>query len=277
MKQPWYWLGALLSGAAIALAALIVARYLLLPAGPAVWEVAVGGIAGLAGASWFCWRGSCHPAAPPPAKQESTQEPGLPWQVNRLFFFNTLHNAAALTMVEPARAGQVIEQFAGYLRMMQEMAAHPDTLVNLEIRCAAAFLAIERVRFGERLQVSEVVAPECLEAVVPGLILQPLVAYALRDGVELSAATVEIGLKAWPEKETLCLQVWHDGPGESDPERRSQVMDELGFGRLRRQLALKEGYLEIEERLPQGVRLTIRLPRRGAMEYEGEASEPALT
>lgn len=276
MKHSGYWLGALLSGAAVALAATILARYLLLPAGPAVWEVAVGGIAGLAGALWFCWRGSCEREKPPQAAPPAAPEPGLPWQVNRLFFFNTLHNAAALTMVEPARAGQLIEQFAGYLRMLHEMSAHPDTLVNLEIRSAAACLAIERVRFGDRLKVSEVVTPDCLEAAVPSLILQPLVAFALRDGVELSVAAVEIGLKAWLERGTLCLQVWHDGPGETDAARRSQVMEELGFDRLRRQLACYEGRLEIAARQPQGASLTIRLPRRGSTESELTASAPAM-
>ena len=98
------WIGACLSGSAVALAYLNLEEYLVLPGSPILWIAAVGGAAGLAGALLMRWldgrpRGgtvSARPAAP--------AEPETPWQVDRLFLFNTLHNAAALTVAVRRRS-----------------------------------------------------------------------------------------------------------------------------------------------------------------------------
>jgi len=224
--------------------------------------------------------GELSPRLPEPAPQAALQpalqaalqpalqaEPGVPWQVNRLFIFNTLHNAAAQTVADPERARTVIEKFAEYIRIVHELNQNPVTLLNLEIHCARIFLAIERLRFGDRLRVSEEVAEECLETAVPSLMLQPLVAYAIRSGVEQTAAAVQVTLKAWQSGAVTVLEVWHDGPGETDPGRRERLTTELGFSELIRTLRERYGEgvaFDITENEPMGECLRIRLRRGGA-------------
>jgi hypothetical protein len=274
------WAGAILTGSAIALASLIIANYFFVPGKPAAGVVAVGGLAGLAGALWMfsinkkSLDAAGDPEAPKPANS------GLPWQVNRLFIFNTLHNAAALTLVDPEKARTVIERFADYLRVVHEVNQHPATLLNLEVRCAEMFLSIERARFGDRLQVIEDVAPDCLEVSVPSLALQPLVAYAVRDGVETTDMTVRVTLKVWRNEHEVLLEVRQDCPGEPDPRRRERLQIDLGFPELTRLLLLESGRgarIEIERLEPQGTSLRIRLPQRANPARNNSAFEACGT
>ncbi|HQG46644.1 MAG TPA: histidine kinase, partial [bacterium] len=160
-------IGAVLSGSALALLYLNCAAWFDMPGKPAVWIVALGGAAGLTGALLMRLLDEPRESAKPTPVEPVV--PGVPWQVNRLFLFNTLHHAAALTVADPERARTVIEKLAEYLRLVHELNHHPDTLLNLEIRCAGMFLALERMRFGDRLRVTEAVADDCLEYAVPSL------------------------------------------------------------------------------------------------------------
>lgn len=232
-------IGAVLSGSAIALLYLNAEAWFGLPARPAVWMVALGGAAGLVGALLMRLLDPPRTAAIPAPAQPV--EPGLPWQVNRLFLFNTLHNGAALTVADPEQARTVIEKLAEYLRLVHELNQRPDTMLNLEIRCAGMFLALERLRFGGRLHVSEEVAPECLESTIPSLVLQPLAAWAVRSGVELTDQPVKVALKAWQAGRVTLLEVRHNGPGLRDPARRQRLLEELGFPELERSLQQRWG------------------------------------
>ncbi len=258
------WAGAFLSGSAVVLASLIIANYFAVPGKPVVWVVVVGGLAGLAGAIWIYLLPGMEEKNFGRQNVTKLAHCGLPWQVNRLFLFNTLHNAAALTLADPEKARTVIEIFADYLRVVNEINQTPVTLLNLEIRCAEMFLSIERARFGDRLHVVEDVAPDCLEDRVPSLALQPLVAYAVRSGVEKSDTTVQITLKAWHEAKALLMEVRQDGPAESDPIKRERLLVDLGFPELYKILQRQYGRgagIEYERLEPRGGCVRIRLPR----------------
>ncbi|HOC26208.1 MAG TPA: histidine kinase [bacterium] len=261
------WIGACLSGSAVALAYLNLEEYFMLPGSPALWVAAVGGLAGLAGALLMRRldarpRGGVVTARPAaPAVAES------PWQVDRLFLFNTLHNAAALTVADPERARMVIEKLAQYIRLAHELDQQPTTLLNLEMRCAAMFLSIERARFGERLQLTDEVAPECLERRVPSLLLQPLAAYAVRAGVERTDAAVTVSLRARLEGSALLLELRHDGPGGGNPFAEEPFPEDPGLRALAerlRELYGTEASFEIEPLEPQGEALRILLPIDGS-------------
>ena len=103
------------------------------------------------------------------------------------FLFNTLNSAIALVRAEPAKAESLLEDLSDLFRhaLMDQGAA--VTLAE-EITLAQRYLAIEQVRFGERLQVQWSLDPAANDAKLPPLLLQPLVENAVRHGVEPSAA-----------------------------------------------------------------------------------------
>lgn len=102
------------------------------------------------------------------------------------FLFNTLNTALALVRLDPARAERVLEDLAELFRVAISDSKDAVTLGD-EVELAKAYLAIEQLRFGNRMDVHWELSPEAADARVPPLILQPLVENAVRHGIEPSA------------------------------------------------------------------------------------------
>lgn len=99
------------------------------------------------------------------------------------FLFNTLNSAMALIQVDPARAESVLEDLSELFRVALAEAGSAVTLGE-EIELARRYLAIEQIRFGDRLRVNWHLDPAAAATYVPPLLLQPLVENAVRHGVE---------------------------------------------------------------------------------------------
>ncbi len=103
------------------------------------------------------------------------------------FLFNALNTALALLRVDPERAERVLEDLSQLFRTALADAGSSVTL-DEEIDLAKAYLAIEQVRFGERIAVVWEIDPAALRTRVPPLVLQPLVENAVRHGIEPARA-----------------------------------------------------------------------------------------
>ena len=112
------------------------------------------------------------------------------------FLFNTLNSAVALVRAEPAKAETLLEDLSELFRHALVDQGESVTLGD-EVGLARRYLAIEQVRFGERLKVEWAIDPKCDAALLPPLLLQPLVENAVRHGVEPSAsgATVRVSTR----------------------------------------------------------------------------------
>ncbi|WP_087744285.1 MULTISPECIES: sensor histidine kinase [unclassified Acidovorax] len=102
------------------------------------------------------------------------------------FLFNTLNSAIALVRAEPAKAESLLEDLSDLFRHALVEQGESVTLAE-EITLAQRYLAIEEVRFGQRLQVQWSLDPRTDNARLPPLLLQPLVENAVKHGVEPSA------------------------------------------------------------------------------------------
>ena len=102
------------------------------------------------------------------------------------FLFNTLNTAIALVRVDPNRAEEVLEDLAELFRVALADAGPTAEGVRLdqEVELARRYLAIEQLRFGDRLRVHWQLDPHAADARVPPLLLQPLVENAVRHGIE---------------------------------------------------------------------------------------------
>jgi two-component system, LytTR family, sensor histidine kinase AlgZ len=99
------------------------------------------------------------------------------------FLFNTLNTALTLVRLDPARAEHVLEDLAELFRVAIADTAESVTLAE-EVELAQRYLAIEQIRFGNRLTVTWDLDADAGSARVPPLLLQPLVENAVRHGVE---------------------------------------------------------------------------------------------
>lgn len=129
------------------------------------------------------------------------------------FVFNTLNAITALIHDDPGKAEETTIRLAQLLRHILEMG--DDTMMSLEaeVRVAKAYLEIERVRMGRRLDYAFDVAPELATIPVPGLLLQPLVENAVKHGVKQRSDPGRVRMRAWVEGPHWRAEIADDGPG----------------------------------------------------------------
>jgi two-component system sensor histidine kinase AlgZ len=127
------------------------------------------------------------------------------------FLFNTLNSAIALVRAEPAKAEALLEDLSDLFRHALKDADAPVTLAE-EIELAQRYLAIEQVRFGERLNVQWSIDPEADGALVPPLLLQPLVENAVRHGVEPSTEGADVRISTQRRGSVVVVKVTNTVP-----------------------------------------------------------------
>jgi len=196
------------------------------------------------------------------AEQATTlaQLQALRYQINPHFLYNTLNSIDALGHEAPARLSQLVRKLAAFLRMRLVPSANQLTSLREEMESVHAYLAIEKVRFEERLQVVENIDPAALSCLLPDLLLQSLVENAVkhsqsRDGIRI----VKIGASL--EGSTLVMKVENSGTLDTSP---NHGMPNTGIGQsnLRERLNLHsqgQGSFAIAEK-DGHVLATLKLP-----------------
>ena len=137
----------------------------------------------------------------------------LRMQLNPHFLFNTLHAILPLVERDPPGVRRMIVRLSELLRYTLDDGDEPEVPLEQELRFLRSYLDIQQVRLGGRLEVHEEIEPEVLDALVPNLILQPLVENAIKHGVSQVEGTGRIEVRAWREREHLHLSVRDNGPG----------------------------------------------------------------
>ena len=112
-------------------------------------------------------------------------------QLNPHFLFNSLNSLSALTAVDPSRAREMCVLLSDFLRRSLGLGERRLVALREELELARAYLAIEQIRFGARLRLNWAVDPAAEPALLPTLLLQPLVENAIKHGI---AALPEGGL-----------------------------------------------------------------------------------
>ncbi|MDT8990905.1 histidine kinase [Curvibacter sp. APW13] len=128
------------------------------------------------------------------------------------FLFNTLNSAIALVRTEPAKAEALLEDLSDLFR---QALRDPNQTVSLsqEIDLARRYLAIEQVRFGQRLRVQWDLDPAAERAQLPSLVLQPLVENAVRHGVEPSDTGADVRVSTQRRGSAVVIKVTNTVPG----------------------------------------------------------------
>ncbi|NDP37424.1 MAG: sensor histidine kinase [Rhodoferax sp.] len=133
------------------------------------------------------------------------------------FLFNTLNTAIALVRAEPAKAETLLEDLSDLFRHALMEPGKSVTLLD-EIMLAQRYLAIEKLRFGERIQVEWALDPHASTAKLPPLVLQPLVENAVKHGVEPSPQGAQIKISTQRRGSTVVIKVTNTVPvANSEP------------------------------------------------------------
>ncbi|WUR14868.1 histidine kinase [[Empedobacter] haloabium] len=178
-------------------------------------------------------------------------------QVNPHFFFNSLNSVRALIYQDADAAARMIDQLADLMRYALQ-SGHAQTVpLAAELAAVRAYLAIEQIRFEERLRVATEIEAGLDGVAVPPMALQTLVENAVKYGVETSAAGSEIRIRAWRTAGAAHIEVANTG-ALAEPGGSTQV----GLTNARKRLALALGeQAALELRADAGwVRATLSLP-----------------
>lgn len=152
---------------------------------PVLPAAVAGSALGGAAMALLIWRWLGLRAAAAQPVEASARLAELQSRIRPHFLFNALNTALALVQVDPRRAESVLEDLSELFRVALAETGAAVTL-DEEIDLAQRYLAIEQLRFGERLQVVWDLDPAAARAPVPPLVLQPLVENAVRHGIEPS-------------------------------------------------------------------------------------------
>ena len=136
----------------------------------------------------------------------------LKQQLNPHFLFNTLNAIATLIGDEPRKAQRMTAKLGEFLRMVLDHSEAQQVPLAHELRFIELYLEMEQLRFSDRLVVTYEVSPTALAALVPHLLLQPLVENAVRHGLS-AGGRGELHIQADRREGKLVLEVRDSGPG----------------------------------------------------------------
>jgi two-component system LytT family sensor kinase len=197
-------------------------------------------------------------------------------QLQPHFLFNTMHSISALMMSDIQAADRMITRLADLLRMNLESAGTQVTTLSRELEFVNCYLAIEQVRFEDRLTVCLDIAPDTLDAQVPLLLLQPLVDNAVKHGISRLTAGGEIRISAVRQDGDLKLEVRDNGPGLSAGTDRGC---RVGLKVTRERLEALYGQnqlVELESPPEGGVSVSVSIPFQTSAEVAGEDASAEL-
>ncbi len=133
-------------------------------------------------------------------------------QLDPHFLFNTLNAISSLVERDPRGVRRMIARLGELLRYSLEGADDPEIPLRQELALLDRYLDIMQVRFQGKLEVRQRIQESALDALVPTLVLQPLVENAIRHGVERLAEGGRIAVEATIDEGTLVLRVRDNGP-----------------------------------------------------------------
>lgn len=187
----------------------------------------------------------------------------LRMQLQPHFLFNTLHSISSLMDEDVDRARDMVASLSDLLRHSLDGVADAEVPLERELRTAERYLAIEAIRFQDRLSVEWDVEAEALTTLVPTMVLQPLIENAVRHGIAERPGAGRLGISASVTRDELTVVIEDDGAGLAAWPDSSDSMG-VGLRNTRdrlRQLHGEAASLELSPLEPRGTRARLVLPR----------------
>lgn len=193
-------------------------------------------------------------------------------QLHPHLLFNALHTVVQLIPLDAPRAAKAAEEIAGLLRAALSERRDVVTLER-EWGFVQRYLAIETLRFGERLHVDATIAPDALAALVPAFALQTLVENAVRHAAAPRVEPTRVDIAARLDGDDLVIEIRDDGAGAQPAQVQSGG---TGLRRLRERLAWLGGAaakLEIETEPACGFAARLVLPQPALRTSAGASTD----
>ena len=188
----------------------------------------------------------------------------LRMQLNPHFLFNTLNTISALIHDDPESADRMVVRLSELLRLSLDQSKPQQVPLSEEIAFLDRYLEIECARFGERLKIEKQMGPDTQTALVPFLLLQPLVENAIRHGIEPRERGGKVAIAARRNNGRLELRIRDNGAGRP---RQAGTPPRQGIGLSNTQSRLRHLYggdfqFELSDLAEGGLEARIAIPYR---------------
>jgi len=198
-------------------------------------------------------------------------------QINPHFLFNTLNTIASLIRVDPPGARELVVKLSTILRRLLRQ---QDAFASLreEVNFIDDYLEIEQVRFGEKLHVRREFDPETHNAMVPSMLLQPLVENSIKHGLSPKVEGGTIWLRSARRGGRLQIEIEDDGVGVPEDVLPIVFQSGIGLSNVHERLSVLFGadfQMSLENRQGGGVRIRVQFPELHDALRPNAAAEPA--
>lgn len=187
----------------------------------------------------------------------------LRYQLNPHFLFNTL-NAISTLILDGANetANKAVSRLSDFLRYTLDNDPMSRVALGSELNALELYLEIEKVRFGDRLIVEKTIEAKARDALVPSLILQPLIENAIKYAITPSEEGGTLRVSARVQRDTLILQLSDTGPGlgNGDSDKKSTGVGLKNTRERLQQLYGEDQALTLAPNEPSGLTVTINMP-----------------
>jgi two-component system LytT family sensor kinase len=183
-------------------------------------------------------------------------------QINPHFLFNTLNSISTLIRIDPDSARKMIYRLSTILRRLLRKTENYSPLRE-EISFIDDYLAIEMVRFGEKLRFHKEIDPNTLDRLVPSMILQPIVENSIKHGLAGKVDGGIVRLRAWIEGTRLHISIEDDGVGIQESKLGTLFESGIGVSNVNERLRVLFGAeyrMAIDSTPGQGTRTIIEIP-----------------
>jgi len=183
-------------------------------------------------------------------------------QINPHFLFNTLNSIATLIRINPESARNLIYRLSKILRRLLRKTENYSPLRD-EISFIDDYLAIEMVRFGEKLKFEKEIEPATLSRFVPSMILQPIIENSIRHGLASKVAGGTVRLRTWLEGTRLNISVEDDGVGIDEEKLATLFESGIGVSNVNERLRVLFGAsyrMVVDSKLGEGTKTRIEIP-----------------
>ncbi len=205
----------------------------------------------------------------------------LRYQLNPHFLFNTLNSISTLVLLrqtEPANA--MLSRLSSFLRHTLVNEVHSRVTLAQEVETLHLYLDIEKMRFEERLRPHFDIDPAVRDALLPSLLLQPLVENAIKYAVTPQEEGADISISAHLDGDKLRITVSDTGPGKSGPATNKSASTGVGLGNIQERLNQAYGEAAIFETRSspgEGFSVFIALPFETREQIKREAADDSAT
>ena len=194
------------------------------------------------------------------ARLAEAQLQNLQLQLQPHFLFNALNTISSVMYDDVSRADTMLARLSDLLRRTLQTGHSQEVPLEEELELVKSYIGIMEERFGDDLLVEFVVDPLVLRALVPQLILQPLVENAMRHGRNPQTPKLVLSIAATPENSELVIRVQDNGPGMA-VDASDQMIKGVGLSNTeQRLLSLYGARQQMLLENANGLRVTIRLP-----------------